>query len=57
MIINSIWNTTITPIVLSGNDLRILKYNKKYHSGKILFGVVNGLAIIWLSLLPKISGS
>ena len=32
-------------------------YIWRYHSGKILFGVINGLAIIWLSLLPKISGS
>ena len=52
-----IFNTKITPIVLLGNDLGQLWNNKQYHSGKILFGVINGLAIIELSLLPKISGS
>ena len=37
--------TMITPIVLLGNDLGQLWNNKQYHSGKILFGVINGLAI------------
>ena len=40
------FNTKITPIVLLGNDLGQLWNNKQYHSGKILFGVTNGLAII-----------
>ena len=38
----NIFNTKITPIVLLGNDLRQLWNNKQYHSGKILFGVING---------------
>ena len=37
------FNTKITPIVLLGNDLGQLWNNKQYHSGKILFGVTNGL--------------
>ena len=40
------FNTKITPIVLLRNDLGQLWNNKQYHSGKILFGVTNGLAII-----------
>ena len=37
-----IFNTKITPLVLLGNDLGQLWNNKQYHSGKILFGVING---------------
>ena len=40
------FNTKITPIVLLRNDLKQLWNNKQYHSGKILFGITNGLAII-----------
>ena len=46
LIIINIFNTKITPIVLLGDDLGRLWNNKWYHSGKILFGVINGLAII-----------
>ena len=44
-IINKV-NTKSTPRVLLGNDLKQLQNNKQYHSGRILFGVINGLAII-----------
>ena len=47
----------IAPINLFGIIRRIEWIKRKYHSGIILSGVINELAIIKLSQLPKLSGS